>query len=150
MFREDKKKVQDYWQEEIYPRQNSITSNNGFYCLFEISEEERSLKNKTWLPALDYSSAGNKLYEGLATIYTTEDSNGNVIQCGECLASGEDGFISLTKKSTDELVWLIVLSTTNPFDRIELHDDFFHATSSIGIKVTIPAERPDKLTIQWK
>jgi hypothetical protein len=150
MFSEDKEKVQDYWQEEIYPRQNSIMSNNGFYCLFEISEEEQSLKNKTWLPALDFSSDGNKPCEGLATIYTTEDSKGNIIQCGECLASGEDGFISLTKKSTGELVWLIALSTTNPFDRIELHDEFIHAISSSGIKITIPPERPDKLTIQWK
>ncbi|URM26908.1 hypothetical protein LLY42_23980 [Pseudomonas frederiksbergensis] len=150
MFREDKEKVQNHWQEEIYPRQNSIMSNNGFYCLFETSEKEQSLKNKTWLPALDFSSVENGLCEGLATIYTTEDSKGNIIQCGECLASGEDGFISLTKKDTDELVWLIVLSTTNPFDRIELHGEFIHATSSSGIKVTIPPERPDKLAIQWK
>ncbi|MBK5551249.1 hypothetical protein JFU49_13380 [Pseudomonas sp. TH03] len=150
MFREDKQKIQDNWQEEIYPRNNSIMSNNGFYCLFDISEQGQLLQNKSWLPALDFALDENQLCEGLATLYISENFKDYIIQCGECLASGEDGFISLTKKSNDELVWLIVLSTTNPFEKIELHEEFIHVTSSSGTKVTIPPERPDRLTIQWE
>ncbi|MEO6677976.1 MAG: hypothetical protein ABIO21_11425 [Pseudomonas sp.] len=150
MFQKDKEQIQKYWQEEIYPRQNSITLNNGFYCLFEVSEKDKFLKNKIWLPALDLCSEGDDLCEGLATIYTAKDSKGNVIKCGECLASGDDGFISLTTKDTEELIWLIVLSPTNPFNRIEIRDECIHATSSSGVQVTIPSDRPDTLTVIWK
>lgn len=55
MFGEDKQKIQNDWEDEIYPRNNSIMSYNGFYCLFEISEQSQSLQSKSWQPALDYA-----------------------------------------------------------------------------------------------
>lgn len=150
MFGEEKQKIQYNRQEEIYPRNNSLMSNNGFYCLFEMFGQGQLLHNKSWQPALDYTLDENQFCEGLATICIAENFKDYIIQCGECLASGEDGFISLTKKSSDELVWLIVLSTTNPFEKIKLYEELILVTSSSGTKVKIPPERPDMLTIQWE
>lgn len=149
MFGEEKEKIQKDWQEEAYPRSNSITSNNGLYCLFELSAGEHSAKNKIWRPASDFSLEKHVFCEGLATLCTTVDSKGNVIHGGECFASGDDGFIALTRTNTNELIWLIVLSTTNPFVKMEWQNNFIYATSSSGTKVTIPPQRPDTLTIQW-
>ncbi|MFW9080187.1 hypothetical protein ACOI9X_13055 [Pseudomonas sp. P2757] len=149
MFHNDREKIQADWQEEMYPKSDSIMIKNGFYCLFESPGREKKIKNKTWIPALDFGSTTSITCEGLATISTTEDSEGNVIHCGECLASGEDGFVAMTNKNTDELIWLIVLSNTNPFQKIEFSQDCILATSSNGTTLTIPQDRPDNLFIDW-
>lgn len=149
MFTTDKHKIQEKWLEEAYPRQNSITLNNGFYCLFDCSEKEEKLTKKTWVPANDFLLDHTDICEGLSTTYTVEDSNNNFFTCGECSASGDDGFIALSKKDTDELVWLIVLSGTNPFEKITFHNSNIHVQSSSGIVVIVPIDRPDNLSIAW-
>jgi hypothetical protein len=87
--------------------------------------------------------------EGLATIIKTELLVHAFVECGECLASGDDGFVAFTRKSTNELVWLLVLSETNPLESIDIKDDLIVVTSSNGTTVSIPFERPDQLSIDW-
>lgn len=149
MFTTDKNKIQEYWLEEIYPRQNSITFNNGFYCFFEHSAKEEKLTKKIWIPANDFLPNHTDTCEGLSTIYAAEGSNNNSFTCGECLASGDDGFIALSKKDTGELVWLIVLSGTNPFEKIIIHNSSIHVQSSSGTLAIVPTDRPDDLSIEW-
>jgi len=149
LFSKDKEKIQNHWREEIYPRQNSIVLNNGFYCLFEISHDESRLTKKVWLPALDLIQGDADNCEGLATLQAIETSIGEQIIGGECLAAGEDGFIALIEKDTEQLIWLVVLSGTNPFETLELKGHFIHATSSSGTVVTLPIDQPDKLSIAW-
>jgi hypothetical protein len=149
MFTVDKHKIQEHWLDEIYPRQNSITFNNGFYCLFENSAKEEKLTKKAWIPASDFLVNQTDICEGLSTIYTAEGSNNNSFTCGECLASGDDGFIALSKKDTNELVWLIVLSGTNSFKKIMIHSSSIHVQSSSGTLAKVPIDRPDNLSIEW-
>ncbi|WP_339490676.1 hypothetical protein [Pseudomonas sp. RL_5y_Pfl2_70] len=149
MFTTDKNKIQEHWLEEIYPRQNSAMFNNGFYCLFENSAKEEKLTKKTWIPVNDFLLNHTDTCEGLSTSYKVEGSNNNFFTCGECLASGDNGFIALSKKDTNELVWLIVLSGTNPFEKIIIHNSSIHVQSSNGTLAIVPIDRPDNLSIEW-
>ena len=149
MFNNDKIKIQELWREEIYVRQNSITFNNGFCCLFELSQKENKITNKKWSPIADLLADESDTCEGLATIIKTELLVDAFVECGECLASGDDGFVAFTRKSTNELVWLLVLSETNPFESIDIKDELIVVTSSNGTTVSIPFERPDQLSIDW-
>ncbi|WP_122762590.1 hypothetical protein [Pseudomonas viridiflava] len=150
MFSDEKKIIQEQWLEEIYPRTDSITSGNGFFCLFDLAKDDISLKNKIWIPASDYYSLDSNASEGLSTINKIEGFDDSIVQCGECFAAGEDGFIALTRKHTEELVWLVVLSKTNPFENLKVEGAEIHAYSSNGVTVQIPMERPDKLIIHWR
>jgi hypothetical protein len=76
--------------------------------------------------------------EGLATIIKIELLADAFVECGECLASGDDGCVALTKKSTNELVWLLIPSKTNPFESIDIKEDLILVTSSNGTTVSIP------------
>lgn len=149
MFNKDKIKIQELWKKEAYIHYNSIAFNNGLCCLFALSQKDNKPTNKKWSPITDLLADDSDTCEGLATLKKTELSTDTLIECGECLASGDDGFVALTKKSTNELIWLLVLSETNPFDKIELKEDLILVTSSSGTIVSIPLEHPDELSINW-
>ncbi len=149
MFAADRRIIQSRWQEEAYPRQNSLAFANGFCCLFETSEQHPQVMEKTWIPAADAWQADADGCEGLAILSAITLSTDTLITCGECCAAGEDGFIAVSEAATNRLIWLLVLSRTDPFVALALEDDCVRATSSGGTTVLIPLDRPDQLSIAW-
>lgn len=144
---EDKNHIQNSFRNEQYPRSNSISLENGFYCLFDLYTNLPTLENKTWLPALDLESQG-EISEGLGTLIALEQDSLQ-IRGGECDEYGGDGFISVFDKNSRTLLWLIAFRDTNPFDKIEIADQKIQATSTSGVKVCLPLQRPDQATITW-
>lgn len=140
--------IQEQWRDEAYPRENSLTLGNGFYCLFDLPDQHPHLTNKVWLPALDYRA--QETCDCLATLGTAADGPQPFqARGGECAAYGGDGFVALQDKQSGRLIWLLVLRDTNPFSRIELHDGTVHAHSTCGVVARIPVDRPDQLTLTW-
>lgn len=149
MFAAEQRIIQTRWQEEAYPRRDSLAFANGFYCLFETSEHHPGVMEKTWIPASDAWQVGAHGCEGLAIMSAITLSTDTLITCGECCAAGEDGFIAASEAATNRLIWLLVLSRTDPFVALALEDDLIRATSSSGTTVLIPLHRPDQLSIAW-
>ncbi|MFJ2682315.1 hypothetical protein ACIOYV_01080 [Pseudomonas sp. NPDC087342] len=146
-YSEDSKHIQSSFTNEQYPRFNSISISNGFYCLFDVFTDSPNLENKVWLPALDLESQC-EISEGLGTLVTFEDENIKICG-GECDAYGGDGFISAFDKQSNTLLWFITFTETNPFSLIELIDHHIQAVSTSGVKVCLPLQRPDQAVITW-
>ncbi|MCD9571939.1 hypothetical protein [Pseudomonas protegens] len=145
---EDRQLIQQQWQDERYPRENSISLGAGFYCLFELPHEHPQLINKQWMPASDYCASQD--CEGLAALAQCVASTGPwQASAGECSAHGADGFLSLQEKDSGTLIWLVVLKDSNPFNRVEIQHRHLLAESTSGITVRVPLERPDQLTLVW-
>lgn len=145
---EDRQLIQQRWQDERYPRDNSLALGSGFYCLFELPHEHPRLINKVWMPASDYSAQQDG--EGLATLALCAGGDGALqVRAGECAAHGGDGFLALQEKDSEALIWLLVLRDTHPFNRVEIQDQHLHAESTCGVSVRIPLQRPDQLTLTW-
>ncbi|MEN5095048.1 hypothetical protein ABE458_30635 [Pseudomonas protegens] len=140
--------IQEQWQNEYFPRENTLTLNTGFYCLFDLPHQHPRLINKVWMPALDYPRQDEPGFvmplgfsaDGPQPFYATG---------GETAAFGGDGFLSLQEKDSDTLIWLIVLSETNPFNRVDIQGQYLCAESTSGVRVRVPIERPDQLTLTW-
>jgi len=149
VFAADRRIIQSRWQAEAYPRENSLAFANGFYCLFEASDQYPQLMEKTWIPASDAWQADADGCEGLAILSSVALSADTRITCGECCAAGEDGFVAMSEAATNTLIWLLVLRRTDPFVGVTLEEDGVRATSSRGTTVIIPLDRPDRLSIAW-
>lgn len=140
--------IQEQWQAGYFPRENTLVLNSGFYCLFDLPYEHPRLSNKVWMPALDFP--GRDEPDFVTTLgFAAEGPQPFHAQCGETAGHGGDGFLALLEKDTDALIWLLVLSETNPFCRVEIHDQQIHAESNSGVTVRVPVERPDQLTLVW-
>lgn len=140
--------IQEQWQDEAYPRENSLTLGNGFYCLFDLPEQHPHLTDKVWLPALDYHA--EETYDCLGTLDSAADGPQPFhAKGGECAAHGGDGFVALQDKESGRLIWLLVLRDTNPFNRVKIKDMHVYAESTSGVRLRIPIARPDQLTLTW-
>lgn len=140
--------IQEQWLDGCFPRENTLVLNSGFYCLFDLPYEHPRLLNKVWMPALDYPQSDEPDF--VTVLGSCSDSSQSFhAQAGETAGHGGDGFLALLEKGSDALIWLIALRDTNPFNRVEILDQYIHAESTCGVRARIPLQRPDQLTLTW-
>ncbi|MEE4672738.1 hypothetical protein V2L05_26310 [Pseudomonas alliivorans] len=146
-YENDANLIQLNYKNEQYPRCNSLSTGNGFYCLFELYSNSSKLEDKIWLPALDFVPQ-HEISEGLGVLIRKKIDN--LLICGgECDEYGGDGFISVVDSNTESLLWLIVFRDTNPFSEIEFTNQNIEATSTCETKVILPLFRPDRAIVEW-
>ncbi|NBF05569.1 hypothetical protein GV819_25060 [Pseudomonas sp. Fl5BN2] len=140
--------VQEQWQDECFPRGNALILNSGFYCLFDLPYAHSQPLNKVWIPALDYPRPDEPDFV-TPLGFSADGPQPFYAKGGETAGYGGDGFLALQEKGSDKLIWLITFRDTNPFSRVEIHDQHIQAESTSGVRVRIPIERPDQLTLVW-
>ncbi|KTC39576.1 MAG: hypothetical protein ACN6QY_00325 [Pseudomonas sp.] len=140
--------IQEQWLDGCFPRENTLVLSSGFYCLFDLPYEHPRLVNKVWMPALDFPGRDEPDFV-TALGFAAEGPQSFHAQGGETAGHGGDGFLALLEKGSDALIWLMVLSQTNPFDRVEIRGQQLHAESTSGVRVQVPLLRPDQLTLTW-
>ena len=100
------------------------------------------------VPGIDDSTNFN---EGFASLYRKDFPDLDlVLRCGECCSSGENGFVSLAHLSTGALIWLVFLTSSNPFESAEIDQDEVIATSTDGRKLILRLENPESVRVVEK
>ncbi|AQT07406.1 MULTISPECIES: hypothetical protein [Pseudomonas] len=140
--------IQEQWLGGCFPRENTLVLGSGFYCLFDLPYEHPRLINNVWMPALDYPQQDEPDFVTTLGL-CTDGPQSFYARGGETAGYGGDGFLALQEKGSDALIWLIALRDTNPFNRVEIQDQYLHGESTSGVRVRIPIQRPDQLTLTW-
>lgn len=58
---------------------------------------------------------------------------------------GSEGFVAVTQKATENLVWLLYLNCSNPFERVTIRNGIVTAFSTLGHVWQIPVMEPEQL-----
>ncbi|UOD30906.1 hypothetical protein INH39_03995 [Massilia violaceinigra] len=127
----------------IYPLQPNGQKIADPYCTNSVAWMRISQ-----LPGIDDS---DNLNEGFASLYRKDLPDLDlVLSCGECCSSGENGFVSLARLSTGALIWLVFLTSSNPFESAEIDQDEVIATSTDGLKFIFRLENPESVRMVGK
>jgi hypothetical protein len=73
-----------------------------------------------------------------------------VVECGESGINGGHGYVAVADLREDEFRWIVYLCDSNPFSHCELEDKAVVATSTLGIRLRLPIDRPQDVRVLSK
>ena len=150
----DKLLVQRLWANEECPYFDLIMCEDGkVFPLKIVNEDELEIcvmKSDSWIPIslVPNLENENSLNEGFASIDSQDFPEMDVrISCGECFSSGENGYISLSRLSSDDLIWLAFFVASNPFNSISINKGLVVANSTDGRIFSLDLKNPTSVEI---
>jgi len=150
----DKLLTKRMWANEQCPYLDLIMYPDGKVFPLSMTETNnlgiRVMESDSWTPISQLPNIDdtNNLNEGFAAIFSKELPEINLkISCGECFSSGENGFISASRLSSGELVWLAFFVASNPFNSVDLSDDSIIARSTDARIFSLALRNPSHVKI---
>lgn len=61
---------------------------------------------------------------------------------------GSDGFVAVMSNKTKKLKWIAFFTCLNPFERLIIADNLIEATSTLGITLVFPINKPEALFVK--
>lgn len=146
----DRAAVSRLWENEECPYFDLVMLGEGLICALEADwgNGGATIRPGNWMVATaatgDAQGARN---EGFAALYSSRYPDLDIeVSCGECCASGQNGFVAVTRLSSGDLIWLVFFTESNPFEHAEIQDDFVVAKSTAGHVYRFSFSSPEKIT----
>ena len=147
---EDKKIVAALWENEECPYFDLLLFEDGLILPLDVVANEDGITINP-LGCLSASTAlglNHELNEGFAQLCHREYIElGLTGSSGDCCASGENGFVSVTSTSSGKLVWLAFFMTSNPFEDVCIDGDAVVARSTYGHSYKFKLSRPQEVVV---
>jgi hypothetical protein len=61
---------------------------------------------------------------------------------------GSDGFVAYLRNDDGRINWIAFFNSSNPFEVVQVHEDYVLARTSLGTWWRFPLDAPDRLTLQ--
>ncbi|HUE73305.1 MAG TPA: hypothetical protein VMP01_20675 [Pirellulaceae bacterium] len=142
--------IQTKWQ-----REQSRTEDGIFFGSDDCLPLEGGMDNGYTVgercPIADFiASSPDAWCELVETVVSRHEREDLSVHAGETSWEGE-GFVAVVTASTGQLLWLLHLSTSEPFVELEMDNDVIHAVSGgypMRYEWSIPIRAPERFTFE--
>ena len=148
--------TQQQWINKEWPIRNGLYFDDESLILLDLG-----MPWDTGLKAVSITISGTERISGLKEIQdgffsrlaiTCEDHYPALDRkvCGGEGSRGSDGFVALSKISSDKLIWLAFFECSNPFIKVSSSGGFVTAVSNLQLIWSFPIQKPETVTVLTK
>lgn len=139
------------WEAETCPIVNAIFFADGRVVQLEVEDASSPSRSAHISPSASTSFETLSADDAVQWTYLTSlgecenTTRGLAVVFGEG-GFGGDGFVALLDQATKQLMWLVFLDCSNPFQHAAFDDDAIVATTNTGVLWRFPIQYPEKVT----